>query len=521
MDIKKIPFCKRVIFWGQYGQTCWFNALLMAVLYSQRSRNVVYQQSKHWDTRIQLFRLLKYVLKYKYIKTKNPQKDYEFFNAMRPEVVLEMLTNTKKGKKYLPKHKENRGFVASLFVSKLYKILGVDSMMLNVVDNNVYYDIDNHIQRMRYLKDGLSYSFKYKSEAYIKEKLSPSRNPHILIVNVKRDIEESFYRQVYSTRKQYKIDNIDKSIAELRNTVYYNGEEYVLDSIILSNWNSSKNIPGHAIAGITCNNEKYVYNGWTRYTVDAAMMKENMKEQDIQMQRIPCEFMQHDWDPHKDQEFCLNTQKCMLTKATRNDYHTKVCFSFGKGRRSLIYVKKKSLANLEHLNLPYTPDYRSFNQDISESVSRARVVPAVPIAHKECKEGQIRNPISKRCISLKTAEKKGLIKPSTVPKPKETKPKEPKPCKEGQIRNMATGRCISLKTAEKKRLIKSNTLPKAKTVKKPKEVKPCKDGQIRNKATGRCISLKSAVKKGLVKPTLYVQRKIQATNNKRGGDRKS
>jgi len=63
----------------------------MAVLYSQGSRNIVYQHSKYWDKRIQLFKLLKYVLKYKYLKSKNPEKDYEFFSAMNPERILKML----------------------------------------------------------------------------------------------------------------------------------------------------------------------------------------------------------------------------------------------------------------------------------------------------------------------------------------------------------------------------------------------------------------------------------------------
>ena len=43
MDNKKIQFCSRVVYWGQEGPLCWFNAILMAVLYSQRSRQVLLQ----------------------------------------------------------------------------------------------------------------------------------------------------------------------------------------------------------------------------------------------------------------------------------------------------------------------------------------------------------------------------------------------------------------------------------------------------------------------------------------------
>lgn len=37
--------CNRVIFWTQYGPTCWFNAVLIAIFYSQHSRNMLYDLS--------------------------------------------------------------------------------------------------------------------------------------------------------------------------------------------------------------------------------------------------------------------------------------------------------------------------------------------------------------------------------------------------------------------------------------------------------------------------------------------
>ena len=39
--------CEKVISIKQYGPTCWFNALLMAILYSDNSRKLLLEKSKN------------------------------------------------------------------------------------------------------------------------------------------------------------------------------------------------------------------------------------------------------------------------------------------------------------------------------------------------------------------------------------------------------------------------------------------------------------------------------------------
>jgi len=114
--------------------------------------------------------------------------------------------------------------------------------------------------------------------------------------------------------------------------ITYHGSEYKLDSVILSNYNIRKN-HGHAIAGITCKSKKYIYNGWTRTSMDPVMANTRITR------NIPCELMPYNWNIQKDNDFCLNTKKCIpdIIEFFNDD---KLCFNFDTGNRILIYIRK-------------------------------------------------------------------------------------------------------------------------------------------------------------------------------------
>jgi len=118
--------------------------------------------------------------------------------------------------------------------------------------------------------------------------------------------------------------------------ITYMGVEYNLDSIILTNWNI--NNVGHAIAVITCKKNKYVYNGWTRTSMDPAMSKNITRD-------IPCELMRLDWNIKEHSDFCLNTAKCMPDILKHNFKGSDLCFNFGKGNRILVYVRMDTVSS--------------------------------------------------------------------------------------------------------------------------------------------------------------------------------
>ena len=57
----------------------------------------------------------------------------------------------------------------------------------------------------------------------------------------------------------------------MKEQIFFKGVEYNLDAVLLANWNIGI---GHAIAGITCKKKKYIYNGWTRTSMDPSMINQ-------------------------------------------------------------------------------------------------------------------------------------------------------------------------------------------------------------------------------------------------------
>jgi hypothetical protein len=148
--------------------------------------------------------------------------------------------------------------------------------------------------------------------------------------------------------------------------------------------------------------------------------------------------MKFDWNVNKNKEFCLNNNKCVLDIMNVED----LCFSFNKGVREIIYVKKNADKKLNIKN------------DI------------------KCERKKVINPLSNRCINKKTINK--------LPKTNLSKPE--KICPDGKMVNPKTGRCIKI------------PLDKSKNIKQPKinlskPEKKCPDGKIVNPKTGRCIKI--------------------------------
>jgi hypothetical protein len=85
-----------------------------------------------------------------------------------------------------------------------------------------------------------------------------------------------------------------------------------------------------------------------------------------------------------------------------------LCFSFNKGGRTIIYVK-------EDIKLPKKP---------------------LTKPEKKCPEGKVINPLTNRCIKIKTINE--------LPKKPLTKPE--KKCPEDKVINPLTNRCIKIKT---------------------------------------------------------------------------
>lgn len=463
--------CSRILTPKQVGPICWFMATFVAMFYSQRSRKILLEASNGWDKK-KLFTLLKHVLDEKYLKVGSREsEDYKKFSDDTFGNILSYL-NMENNKKfpYDPK-KVSSGFHPEVYVGRLYKLLNVDYKMFDysIQDNTVAYsyyneeyDLINYtIKKKRMELDiNIEEFIKLKTYKYVENNYAPP----ILFIKVNDNERNGIYNLILPSN--IINDGVAKEeLKSLKEQIFYNGKEYNLDSVILANWNINKS-NGHAIAGITCKKTKYVYNGWTRTSMDPVMAKNITRE-------IPCELMKYDWNIVKNNDFCLNTTKCIPELLRKKLKVRDICFNFSKGARYLIYVRKDAKTDT------------SMDEDAEDAVVRySKPIPVPKKSPKKCPEGKVLNPTTGRCILLKNAITKGIIKGiHQLPKSPKS-PKSPKKCPEGKVLNPATGRCILIKNA--KTIIH-------------KSPKKCEEGKVLNPKTGRCILLKNAIAKGIIK----------------------
>ena len=309
------------------------------------------------------------------------------------------------------------GFTPSFYIGRLYNLLNIDYTIIEYdIENNflVYSllneeyndDIDyKFVQKYNRLKkyyDFLYFKFTIKPKSKFKKGIQKFtrfiKKPSILFKDERKRFEEkdkpfrpsrwlkesprkfkdaytvfnntpsillvfvgkfTHNTAIYGEGVFYKKDNnilnnkiddpvIKKNIQSMQEQIFYNGTEYNLDSIILGDEESN-----HVIAGITCKKKQYVYNGWTRTSMDSAMATTKITR------TIPCELMRQDWNINDDIDYCLNTTNCQLDLLTNKD--AKLCFNFSKGYRILIYVRKD---NKRITSSSYSP---KMSNDVSDT----------------------------------------------------------------------------------------------------------------------------------------------------------
>jgi hypothetical protein len=469
-DIKaKNNVCERILTPKQVGPICWFMAAFVAMFYSQRSRKILLDTSKGWNKKRELFTILKHILDDKYLKAESREsEDYRKFSDDTFGKVLSLLY--KENNKLFPYNPKtiSGGFNPEYYIGRLYKLLNVDYRMYdyNVADNVFAYsflneDFNNEIVYKVVKKNINTYFYRNATFKYIEENITP---PPILMVIVRNDNKNTnFYKDLFPNN----IINegaTKETLKSLNEQIFYKGVEYNLDSVLLANWNINKK-NGHAIAGISCKKEKYVYNGWTRTSMDPVMINKELAR------KIPCELMKYDWNIKYNGDFCLNPAKCIPEALQHQLKDHDLCFNFSKGKRILVYVRKDAKPDTSMM----TEHNISKNIPVPVNIPpKLPKSPKPPKSPKKCPEGKILNPKTGRCILIK--KNKTTFK--NLPK----LPKSPKKCPEGKVLNPKTGRCILIKN------IKSTfkNLPNL-----PKSPKKCPDGKVLNPKTGRCILVRN------------------------------
>jgi len=417
--------CSRILTPKQVGPICWFMATFVAMFYSQRSRRLLLNASKHWNTKKDLFTLLKQVLDDKYLKTASRESaDYDKFSD---DTFAKILTSLhKENSKVFPYNPKTNsgGFNSEYYIGKLYKLLNVDYKIYdyNKKDDNMFYSfLNDEFNSMVYSvvkKNIKPLIHKNRQFKYADENMVP---PQVLMVITHDNMAfTKLYMDLFPNTIVNSGDT-KKNLTSLSEKIYYRGVEYNLDSVILSNWNREKG--GHTIAGITCKKNKYVYNGWTRSSMDPMMARTAITR------NIPCELMKYEWNIKKHNDFCLNTRTCIpdILKTNSEVMKKDLCFNFSKGRRILVYVQKETVIET------------SIEKNTTKTITNDKHNAVVKKSPKKCPEGKVRNPETGRCILIKNAKAtKAVVK------------KSPKKCPKDKVRNLETGRCILIKNAKMK-----------------------------------------------------------------------
>jgi len=318
--------CKNFDVIPQFSGTCWFNAILMASLYSQGSRNILLNKIKDnkWGNKDSLQKVLKSILIQSYKPDKTKIRD--LYKKIKPENILLKLISKhdndfkEKFKKIIQK-KSNLGYNTK-YIVKYLKHIGMKCL-------DIFYQKTLNEYFVNYYNFFENENFNNELNKQELKDLLSDRGPDYLILfhsELFNDFNDYYYYDwIHKTpnKKDFKIDGIInksnlKQIQNYEDIIDFNGNKYKLDSCILVNYNM-KDKGGHAIVGLRCNNKKYVYNGWNQKNTSSS----------------PCSLMPYEWDLKNKQKFCLNQKECKLDNINKDD----LCFSFNKGYRILVYTK--------------------------------------------------------------------------------------------------------------------------------------------------------------------------------------
>lgn len=358
----RVDACAKVVTLPQYTGTCWFNALLMSLFYSQNSnkmmRHILKGFKSHYKgskPHMRIHALLHEIVT-KLQKAKNSterESFYKYFETVKPEHILELLHKFNKDKfPFDPVLFE--GFSIASYLPVLNSFLNIKMLFLDssmVGDKLEYYISSRNIVEFYYHEDKLLERFSFPSDMQLQDMLNIQYDSICVI----------HYGKNYNYAQKYKcdIDEKKKDGQIVSHTIKYRNSEFQLDSCCLVNFSKEMCSANHMIAGITCNKRQYVYNGWITSTRDAAMGK---SESQISRQAYPCELMPYEWNNDVG-DFCINPSTCKLDRPINKKG---LCFSFDKGERYFIYINKnfskpkynhEYFIDIETNQLPEVPRY--------------------------------------------------------------------------------------------------------------------------------------------------------------------
>ena len=302
-SVSTYNYCDKLQAIPQFSGTCWFNAILMVMLYSQGFRKelskILKKAKKSKEDK--LFNFILYVLR-NYNNIEKLTKLYEDFNNMLLQ----------------PDH---------LLISylKLY-----DKILLTRILNDLDFGHFSY-----YINKILTnYNIPYLSITHHNNNLFAENNKtldfdNINIVFIEHNI--TTYKIDYVLNEEYhNIDNIIEKLCsncnDLKNKkdiIVLNGHLYKLDSCLIRPIHG-----GHVISGITCNNQQYLID-----SINKKYLEKTINSKKYKKLLTPCKPILYNWSISS--KICISDD-CTINPGKIDD---KLCYDLDKSFVTFIYIK--------------------------------------------------------------------------------------------------------------------------------------------------------------------------------------
>lgn len=244
--------CDKIALFPQFpGQpTCWFNAIVTMAIFSQYSRNMIIANRDKWARMPPRTR----AVFEKLVHEKSRSDDHDFFKDVHPVSLLKHLHEANPKQFYI-RTIENEGGSDTYYLPRFYNFLGAQKFIrFDAVRNrngtvNLY--IDNRSTYYNWVQTAKNLHLKVEKMQRKTFRNVPDEEFDYITITF-HETNANWY-----SRKAPALKNIPYSSFFSNRGFVLKNNNYILDCMYWGNSN-------HAIAGITCDNEKYVYNGYTK-----------------------------------------------------------------------------------------------------------------------------------------------------------------------------------------------------------------------------------------------------------------
>jgi hypothetical protein len=327
---KTITTCSRVLTLDQVNApTCWFNALMMALFFSQNTRITIASSLKY----IKDQRKLPIVVKISkllegYNKTRASKYLYErlqpkeFLTTLR-QFYPDQFPMLQRGAKFQEGKEDSYRGDSLEYMHRMLQFLEIPHLFLSrpsMKSNRTEWSQYNYdLFGNKLWGDVNSLKFNPRTDKTTLDRVDTER-PLILIMLVENTFDKKMTERAKGKWTTYSTHSVGGLYADTHaRIITYNGKKYYLDSMILGSYNNKACQKGHAIAGVTCNGGRFLYNGWNSKTVDKGLARPNKARSEA------CPLNQMDWA--RTTNFCINTEKCAFETFVSKMETKTLCFS--------------------------------------------------------------------------------------------------------------------------------------------------------------------------------------------------